>query len=77
MSFTDDLKMAKVTPIYKKVNAVIPEIIDRYQFFPLYLKLLKNMLHHNFVTFFKHSTYYKRISLVSDSITHVKLPLLS
>ena len=75
--FPDDLKMAKVTPIYKKGERSDPGNYRPISILPTLSKIIEKHVASQLRDFFKHSTYYKRNSLVSDSITHVKLPLLS
>ena len=69
-TFPDELKIARVIPLFKSGNGKLDvPIIGPFQFFPPFAKYLKSLSMLEFISFWRTITFYTAISLISEKRT--------
>ena len=75
--FPDELKLAKVVPLYKKVTIHFFLIIDLYLFYHLYLKYLKKLFTCNCMPILNVINYTVAVNMALDKDIQLNLLLLN
>ena len=68
--FPSNLKIAKISPLFKVETNLCPEIIDQFLFYPTFQIYLKNMLPFISIFIFLNINYFMNPNLDSDVSIH-------